>query len=292
LKSSSLVAFTLIIVLVAGLGTPAFAITQKATFYTDCEPDGTTNPFVGDPKTHDYADLVLTKPQTIRGGTELNCAGTGVEPTNLDESNPGGFPAPEKILFLDTSTTSFCFIPFNTGDIVSVAKGYEEGEFAFTGLNPSDKFLVTVVLSDIDDCGIQGRLASDPNDPLGPVRETVFVNGNGVELGFVDAAGFGPGDHVVQKQFAVLAMADGSGDLDIGFNTVTDFNPNFYNTGFGVEQIVIESTSEVPVGGDTIKIDTTSLMVAGAQSFSWMIPVVLSGIGIGLFVVSRKSKNS
>jgi len=37
-----------------------------------------------------------------------------------------------------------------------------------------------------------------------------------------------------------------------------------------------------------IPLETTALLPAGAQSFSWMIPVVLSGIGIGLFVVSRK----
>jgi len=46
------------------------------------------------------------------------------------------------------------------------------------------------------------------------------------------------------------------------------------------------------VGGELLPIDSTSLLVAGAQSFSWMIPLILSGIGIGLFVVSRKSKNS
>jgi len=44
------------------------------------------------------------------------------------------------------------------------------------------------------------------------------------------------------------------------------------------------------VGGELLQIDTTSLLLASAQSFSWMIPVVLSGIGIGLFVVSRKSE--
>ncbi len=47
-----------------------------------------------------------------------------------------------------------------------------------------------------------------------------------------------------------------------------------------------------PVGGDFLQVDNTALLLAGAQSFSWMIPLVLSGIGIGLFVVSRKSKNS
>jgi len=46
------------------------------------------------------------------------------------------------------------------------------------------------------------------------------------------------------------------------------------------------------VGGELIPIETTSLLLANAQSFSWMIPIVLSGIGIGLFVVSRKSENS
>ena len=44
------------------------------------------------------------------------------------------------------------------------------------------------------------------------------------------------------------------------------------------------------IGGEIIPIEHTSLILAGAQSFSWMIPVMLSGIGIGLFVVSRKSE--
>jgi len=42
------------------------------------------------------------------------------------------------------------------------------------------------------------------------------------------------------------------------------------------------------VGGELIPIETTSLLLAGAQTFSWMIPLVLSVIGIGLFVVRRK----
>jgi len=46
------------------------------------------------------------------------------------------------------------------------------------------------------------------------------------------------------------------------------------------------------VGGEIIPIETTSLLLAGAQTFSWMIPVILSAIGIGLFVVSRKPENS
>ena len=56
------------------------------------------------------------------------------------------------------------------------------------------------------------------------------------------------------------------------------------------EEIACEDIT--PVGGKIFPIDTTALLLAGAQSFSWMIPVVLSGIGIGLFVVSRKPENS
>ncbi len=49
-------------------------------------------------------------------------------------------------------------------------------------------------------------------------------------------------------------------------------------------------TSTTPVGGEFLLIDSTALLLAGAQSTSWMIPLVLSVLGIGLFVVSRKSE--
>ena len=43
------------------------------------------------------------------------------------------------------------------------------------------------------------------------------------------------------------------------------------------------------VGGEFLPIETTALLLAGAQSTTWMIPIVLSIVGIGLFVVTRKS---
>jgi len=64
-------------------------------------------------------------------------------------------------------------------------------------------------------------------------------------------------------------------------------------TGAVVIEIIVDTVSfgEPIVGGEIIPIESTSLILAGAQSFSWMIPLVVSGIGIGLFVVSRKSEN-
>ena len=53
------------------------------------------------------------------------------------------------------------------------------------------------------------------------------------------------------------------------------------------------TTLETVVGGEFLQIDNTALLLAGIQSSAtWMIPVVLSIVGIGLFVVSRKSENS
>ena len=45
------------------------------------------------------------------------------------------------------------------------------------------------------------------------------------------------------------------------------------------------------IGGELIPLDTTALLLAGAQSISmWMIPVVVSGAGIGVFVIMRSRK--
>jgi len=55
--------------------------------------------------------------------------------------------------------------------------------------------------------------------------------------------------------------------------------------------VIFDLESTLLVGGEIIPIEQTSLLLAGTQSFSWMIPVLLSGIGIGLFVF-RKSENS
>ena len=44
------------------------------------------------------------------------------------------------------------------------------------------------------------------------------------------------------------------------------------------------------VGGSDVSISTTSLLLAGAQSVSmWMIPVVVAGIGIGVFVIKKRN---
>ena len=80
------------------------------------------------------------------------------------------------------------------------------------------------------------------------------------------------------NQEVYVMNADGTSQINLSNSDRADYAPNW--------QLIPQNF----VGGEFIPIETTSLIVAGAQSFSWMIPVVLSGIGIGLFAVSRKSE--
>ncbi|MGI0056936.1 MAG: hypothetical protein ACREAK_06125 [Nitrosarchaeum sp.] len=63
-------------------------------------------------------------------------------------------------------------------------------------------------------------------------------------------------------------------------------------TGSTTETVrILSDGSSTVVGGELIPIDTTSLLLAGVQmTASWLIPVIVAGAGIGLFVVSRKSE--
>jgi len=51
-------------------------------------------------------------------------------------------------------------------------------------------------------------------------------------------------------------------------------------------QVLVDIDNEI-VGGEFLPIDSTALLVAGTQSTAWMIPVIVSAIGIGI-VLARK----
>jgi hypothetical protein len=58
----------------------------------------------------------------------------------------------------------------------------------------------------------------------------------------------------------------------------------------GKQKICLEALKDFnpPVGGQMVPIDTTALLVAGAQSTTWMIPVALSLVGIGLVFYRKR----
>ena len=85
-----------------------------------------------------------------------------------------------------------------------------------------------------------------------------------------------------------------NGNLNV-FGTLTN-NGNFINNGQVLNCGTISGIISIPgiinecaiVGGELIPIQTTSLILAGAQTFSWMIPVLVSAVGIGLVLVRRR----
>jgi len=87
----------------------------------------------------------------------------------------------------------------------------------------------------------------------------------------VGAIGFDPVNIFFLLMLEVCVNTQGDPDCPTEFSTLINF-------------------PILPIGGKVLPIDTTSLLLSSTQTFSWMIPVVLSVLGIGLFVVSRKSE--
>ncbi len=107
----------------------------------------------------------------------------------------------------------------------------------------------------------------------------------GVDITF-DNAQFGLLDFTIDEKFTNLSLGDEEAHCTQTWTVLASVDP-----------VVSVNLSQelwfngLIVGGELIPIETTSLLLASAQTFSWMIPVILSGIGIGLFVF-RKAENS
>jgi len=101
-----------------------------------------------------------------------------------------------------------------------------------------------------------------------------------------------PGDPLVQagpniRSFDLTAFMQAHEGDDIRFCIMTEArtNPLMY----WIDDISL-TTETVSIGGTFIPIDTSALVLAGAASISmWMIPVVVAGIGVAVFVIKRRN---
>jgi len=98
---------------------------------------------------------------------------------------------------------------------------------------------------------------------------------------WVGLQGIVPSSGVIFDQTPVGASALSSDD---GGNTWS--SPPLPQVTVGIP---LEITGPTTIGGSDVAINTSALLLAGVQSISmWMIPVILAGIGIGVFVIKRK----
>jgi len=124
------------------------------------------------------------------------------------------------------------------------------------------------------------------------------MNDNGV---LIFNASFDDGGNSVDGIFTLTRLLVQEGDTVEG-NVLTDVsNPVINNAQdfvFGAEygigdidqfrSVILATSKQVAVGGEFIPLDTTMVLVAGTHSVaSWMIPVLVSAIGIGI-VIARK----
>jgi len=117
------------------------------------------------------------------------------------------------------------------------------------------------------------QLITNKGGPRGPVGQNAgpFTNFGTFELGIL----FGP-----NNLFGNFSPFLNGGSL---INVIeSGQGQNFINV-----PITTIPTICSPVGGELIPIESTSLLLASAQSFSWMIPVIVSAVGIGI-VIARK----
>ncbi len=93
--------------------------------------------------------------------------------------------------------------------------------------------------------------------------------------------------------FAGLGVTEPAGSIQIGgsFRDPTTGNQVSIPSNLTIQFLSSDDSQCPPIGGEIIPIHITSLLLAYTQSFSWMIPVTLSVLGIGMFVF-RKSENS
>jgi len=109
-----------------------------------------------------------------------------------------------------------------------------------------------------------------------------LFNSAGGFLGKIGSSGSGDAEFAQLRSVAV----DTSGRF-----YVADDGSDFQNTDDNNRIQVFDTNDGVIIGGTIIPLDTTALLLAGAQSISmWMIPVVISGAGIGVFVIMRTRK--
>ena len=247
--------------------------------------------------------------QVIMGGTVTDVFDDGFLSGAVVVGDPWAASfefSPGQTLFNDGTTSSF--------RVSNVEFGFGTGNdmIKYSNLPPSALFDDSITAFDdfggppFDEIQTQDFTLQQDSGPLLPTADVFlgvdFFDADGTVIGspinsFSDLLNVLENPNFLSNLEAQQILFEALDGLPVpGAPTISSplvFSPNQFGQGvaiLGTIDTIIVTRSQQAVGGEIIPIETTSLILAGAQTFSWMIPVILSGIGIGLFVVSRKSE--
>jgi len=142
--------------------------------------------------------------------------------------------------------------------------------------------IITEIIDSTGD-GI-GNVLVSPREITTDSSGNVFVPGTGSDNVFKIT----PGGTITE---IIDAIGDGGGNTLSGpFAVATDSSGNVFVVGVGSDNAFkIELDLGPIIGGTSIPINTTALLIAGFNANSmWMIPVVVAGIAIGVFMIKRR----
>jgi len=163
-----------------------------------------------------------------------------------------------------------------------------------SGLDCNEAFLCTFRLVDfVDDLEaklIEVDITYETGKGVGPNKSEAPTI---TEITCFDNAGEGGAEE--SDGLEVINVVDPDDEDAFLFDIICRPNPDWeriiiqLNENVTSVEFWTESFDDPEVGGTFIPLDTTALLLAGAQSISmWMIPVVVAGIGIGVFVIKRR----
>jgi len=230
--------------------------TSGATCFSQL-PDGAF-----DIEPFDITIPVLTGPSVVDGAsfTGLEYVGATLYGTHI---SAGGGAAPSTLSILTPTTGAF--VPIGLTGVGAIAGlAYDTGAGIMYGIaggpGPASLYTISLITGLATPVGVTtmqaGSLQFGPDGKL-------YAGGTGPDLGDV---------------------------FEISTSTAT--STFFGSTGstLGITGLTLIDDDEI-IGGEIIPIDQTALLLAGVQSVSmWMIPVVIAGAGIGVFVIMRTRK--
>ena len=184
--------------------------------------------------------------------------------------------------FLDSATT-FGNIESRGGKTVTISDQADPAGVLVSAVGGGTPATVST-------CGFEGTISFDSGDLVDITCGSVIIN---VISGPVDIT-------YTMDASTMDTTLDAAQSITIDFDSLTITNNS--NSPIIIEidgiQITIEPHQTIQIhdspdnsqeiGGEIIPLDTTALLLAGAQSTTWLIPFVLFAAGIGLVLAKRK----